>query len=31
MMYEWVTTGKEPAKVHALDNVTLITRANFSS
>ncbi|AMB87700.1 sugar ABC transporter substrate-binding protein [Pseudomonas agarici] len=28
-MYTWVTTGKEPAKYTALDNVTLITRANF--
>ncbi|AKA25668.1 substrate-binding domain-containing protein [Pseudomonas chlororaphis] len=28
-MFEWVTTGKEPAKYTALDNVTLITRANF--
>ncbi len=28
-MYEWVTTGKEPAKYTAMDDVTLITRANF--
>ncbi|UOK40051.1 substrate-binding domain-containing protein [Pseudomonas palleroniana] len=28
-MYEWVTTGKEPAKYTAMDEVTLITRANF--
>ncbi|WP_460155648.1 substrate-binding domain-containing protein [Pseudomonas sp. S2_H10] len=28
-MFEWVSTGKEPAKYTALDNVTLITRANF--
>ena len=29
MMYEWVTTGKEPAKYTAMDDVTLITRDNF--
>jgi L-arabinose transport system substrate-binding protein len=29
MMYEWVTTGKEPPKYTAMDDVTLITRANF--
>jgi hypothetical protein len=29
MMYEWVTTGKEPAKYTAMDDVTLITRENF--
>ena len=28
-MYEWVSTGKEPAKYTAMDDVTLITRANF--
>jgi len=28
-MYEWVTTGKEPPKFTAMDDVTLITRANF--
>ncbi len=28
-MYEWVTTGKEPDKYTAMDEVTLITRANF--
>ncbi|MDB6144520.1 MAG: abP [Pseudomonas sp.] len=28
-MYEWVTTGKEPAKYTAMADVTLITRANF--
>jgi L-arabinose transport system substrate-binding protein len=28
-MYEWVTTGKEPAKYTAMDDVTLITRENF--
>ncbi|OPB01607.1 MULTISPECIES: substrate-binding domain-containing protein [Pseudomonas] len=28
-MYEWVTTGKEPAKYTAMDEVTLITRENF--
>ncbi len=28
-MFEWVTKGTEPAKFTALDNVTLITRANF--
>ncbi|ROM33158.1 sugar ABC transporter substrate-binding protein [Pseudomonas poae] len=28
-MYEWVTSGKEPAKYTAMDEVTLITRANF--
>ncbi|MGY2172724.1 substrate-binding domain-containing protein [Pseudomonas gingeri] len=30
-MYTWVTTGKESAKYTALDNVTLITRANFQA
>jgi L-arabinose transport system substrate-binding protein len=29
MMYEWVTTGKEPPKYTAMDKVTLITRENF--
>ncbi len=29
MMYEWVTTGKEPPKYTAMDEVTLITRENF--
>lgn len=29
MMFEWVTTGKEPAKYTAMDKVTLITRDNF--
>ena len=29
MVYEWVTTGKEPPKYTAMDEVTLITRANF--
>ncbi|MCQ4260667.1 substrate-binding domain-containing protein [Stutzerimonas stutzeri] len=29
MMYEWVTEGKEPPKYTAMDEVTLITRANF--
>ncbi|MDT3719979.1 substrate-binding domain-containing protein [Pseudomonas oryzihabitans] len=29
MMYEWVTTGKEPPKYTAMNKVTLITRANF--
>ncbi|APQ11297.1 sugar ABC transporter substrate-binding protein [Pseudomonas oryzihabitans] len=29
MMYDWVTTGKEPPKYTAMDKVTLITRANF--
>ncbi|WP_434457426.1 substrate-binding domain-containing protein [Stutzerimonas urumqiensis] len=29
MMYEWVTTGKEPPKYTAMDEVTLITRDNF--
>mgnify|MGYP000371183239 FL=1 len=28
-MYEWVTTGKEPPKYTAMDDVTLITRENF--
>ncbi|WP_249674892.1 substrate-binding domain-containing protein [Pseudomonas abieticivorans] len=28
-MYEWVTTGKEPPKYTAMDDVTLITRKNF--
>ncbi|MGY4495715.1 substrate-binding domain-containing protein [Pseudomonas sp. TE3610] len=28
-VFEWVTTGKEPAKYTAMDDVTLITRANF--
>ena len=30
-MFEWVTKGTEPAKFTALDNVTLITRANFKA
>jgi L-arabinose transport system substrate-binding protein len=30
-MYEWVTTGKEPAKYTAMDEVTLITRENFQA
>src|SRR5690606_28239689 len=29
MVFEWVTTGKEPPKYTAMDEVTLITRANF--
>ena len=29
MMFEWITTGKEPAKYTAMDEVTLITRENF--
>ena len=29
MMFEWITTGKEPAKYTAMDDVTLITRDNF--
>nr|WP_263262458.1 substrate-binding domain-containing protein [Pseudomonas sp. RIT-PI-S] len=29
LVYEWVTTGKEPPKYTAMDEVTLITRANF--
>ena len=29
LMYQWVTTGKEPPKYTAMDDVTLITRANF--
>jgi len=29
MMYEWVTTGKEPPKYTAMYEVTLITRENF--
>ncbi|MEG5263385.1 substrate-binding domain-containing protein [Pseudomonas sp. JDS28PS106] len=28
-MFQWVTTGKEPPKYTAMDDVTLITRANF--
>ncbi|TDV72146.1 substrate-binding domain-containing protein [Pseudomonas sp. LP_7_YM] len=28
-MYEWVSTGKEPPKYTAMDDVTLITRENF--
>lgn len=28
-VFEWVTTGKEPAKYTAMDDVTLITRENF--
>jgi L-arabinose transport system substrate-binding protein len=28
-MFLWVTTGKEPPKYTAMDDVTLITRANF--
>jgi L-arabinose transport system substrate-binding protein len=30
-VYDWVTTGKEPAKYTAMDDVTLITRANFQA
>ena len=29
MVFEWVTTGKEPPKYTAMDDVTLITRENF--
>ncbi|MGV6393208.1 substrate-binding domain-containing protein [Pseudomonas caspiana] len=29
MVYEWVSTGKEPPKYTAMEDVTLITRANF--
>ncbi|SQF98696.1 L-arabinose ABC transporter substrate-binding protein [Paucimonas lemoignei] len=29
MVYEWVTKGTEPPKYTAMDDVTLITRANF--
>ncbi|MDF2796312.1 MAG: arabinose transporter L-arabinose-binding periplasmic protein AraF [Pseudomonas orientalis] len=29
MMYEWITKGIEPPKYTAMDEVTLITRANF--
>ncbi|MFL1504982.1 substrate-binding domain-containing protein [Pseudomonas sp. O64] len=29
MMFDWVTTGKEPPKYTAMDEVTLITRENF--
>ena len=29
MLHDWVVNGTEPAKFTALDNVTLITRANF--
>ncbi|WP_109514726.1 substrate-binding domain-containing protein [Pseudomonas ovata] len=29
MMYEWITKGTEPPKNTAIDEVTLITRANF--
>jgi len=29
MMFDWVTKGTEPAKYTAMDEVTLITRANF--
>ena len=29
MMHDWVTTGKEPPKYTAMDDVTLITRENF--
>ncbi|MBA1431107.1 MULTISPECIES: substrate-binding domain-containing protein [Pseudomonas fluorescens group] len=29
MMYEWITKGTEPPKYTAMDEVTLITRANF--
>ena len=29
MMFDWVTTGKEPPKFTAMDDVTLITRENF--
>ncbi|WP_122582162.1 substrate-binding domain-containing protein [Pseudomonas viridiflava] len=28
-MYEWIKDGKEPPKYTAMDDVTLITRANF--
>ena len=28
-VFEWVTTGKEPARYTAMDDVTLITRENF--
>ncbi|RMQ24212.1 Arabinose ABC transporter L-arabinose-binding periplasmic protein AraF [Pseudomonas syringae pv. actinidiae] len=28
-MYKWVTEGVEPPKYTAMDDVTLITRANF--
>ncbi|WP_434676971.1 substrate-binding domain-containing protein [Pseudomonas sp. R1-18] len=28
-MFQWVTTGKEPPKYTAMDDVTLITRDNF--
>ncbi|PAU61004.1 substrate-binding domain-containing protein [Pseudomonas indica] len=31
MMFEWVTTGKEPPKYTAMDEVTLITRENFQA
>ncbi|SDS67492.1 L-arabinose-binding protein [Pseudomonas asplenii] len=29
MMFDWITTGKEPPKYTAMDEVTLITRDNF--
>ncbi|MFF7710677.1 substrate-binding domain-containing protein [Pseudomonas sp. NPDC007930] len=29
MVFDWVTTGKEPPKYTAMDEVTLITRENF--
>ncbi|NWD68577.1 substrate-binding domain-containing protein [Pseudomonas gingeri] len=29
MMFDWTTTGKEPPKYTAMDEVTLITRENF--
>lgn len=31
MMFEWITTGKEPPKYTAMDEVTLITRDNFEA
>src|SRR3546814_18218258 len=31
MMYEWITTGKEPQKSTSMDEVTLITRENFKT
>jgi L-arabinose transport system substrate-binding protein len=31
MMYDWITTGKEPPKYTAMDEVTLITRDNFQA
>ncbi len=29
MMFDWISTGKEPPKYTAMDEVTLITRKNF--